>query len=429
MTFWNKKELVQIHIELTNACNAACPMCPRFHNNSPLTRPDLEIGQITLEKFKQYFPEEILRGCNLILFCGVHGDPGMAKDLLEICKYIDSVSNAAVRVHTNGGMRTPMWWKELGELFASRNYEKTNYWTVTFSIDGLEDTNHLYRRNVKWDKVMENAAAFISGGGFAIWDYLIFRHNEHQLTEATELAKKMGFRELVPKKALGVDNGRSLTKMPAVSRTGELEYFIEAPLDPENRNLKNPEQPEQDVIWYPFSKDSYKDPISNTNRINWFRTRTDAVYEVITEMNTAEQDSCSIHCKSESWRGGKEIFVDNFGRVIPCCYIGTHLNNINNEPKIHQLHKHVTDYGWDHFDLNKHSLVEILDGEHLDRVYADSWTKETVQQGRLLYCAETCGKNSSLDKILTHTQNNKVEQFKNSVMPRGYADAPGTQIF
>ena len=43
--FWNSKELVQMHIELTNACNAACPMCVRFYNNSPLVRPDLEIGQ------------------------------------------------------------------------------------------------------------------------------------------------------------------------------------------------------------------------------------------------------------------------------------------------------------------------------------------------------------------------------------------------
>ena len=59
--FWNKHELSQMHIELTNGCNAACPMCVRFHNNSPLTRPDLEIGQITIDKFKKYFPPHILQ--------------------------------------------------------------------------------------------------------------------------------------------------------------------------------------------------------------------------------------------------------------------------------------------------------------------------------------------------------------------------------
>ena len=118
MAFWNKEELSQMHIELTNACNAACPMCVRFHNNSPLTRPDLEIGQITVDKFKKYFPPNIIQKCNLILFCGVDGDPCTAKDMYEICEYIDSVSTkTAVRVNTNGGMRKSEWWSKLGKLF------------------------------------------------------------------------------------------------------------------------------------------------------------------------------------------------------------------------------------------------------------------------------------------------------------------------
>jgi hypothetical protein len=44
----------------------------------------------------------------------------------------------------------------------------------------LEDTNHLYRENVEWKKIMENARAFISAGGTAHWDMLIFDHNKHQ---------------------------------------------------------------------------------------------------------------------------------------------------------------------------------------------------------------------------------------------------------
>ena len=62
-----------------------------------------------------------------------------------------------------------------------------------FSIDGLEDTNHIYRRNVKWNKIMENAMSFISTGASAHWDMLVFEHNKHQVEEAKELAKEMGF--------------------------------------------------------------------------------------------------------------------------------------------------------------------------------------------------------------------------------------------
>ena len=186
--FWNYNELVQIHVELTNACNAACPMCQRFFNGSPLTRPDLDLAQITLEKFKKYFPPEVIKKTNLIMFCGTQGDPCMAKDFYEICEYISETSNqTAVRVNTNGGMRNPEWWEKVGKLFGKNSTHKFKHWIMTFSIDGLEDTNHIYRRNVKWDKLMANVKAFIAGNGKynrTTWDYLIFGHNEHQIAEA-----------------------------------------------------------------------------------------------------------------------------------------------------------------------------------------------------------------------------------------------------
>ena len=48
--FWELNELEQMHIELTNACNAACPMCrrevnPNFDKEKHLT--SLSLKQIT----------------------------------------------------------------------------------------------------------------------------------------------------------------------------------------------------------------------------------------------------------------------------------------------------------------------------------------------------------------------------------------------
>lgn len=402
MAFWNNHELNQMHIELTNGCNAACPMCVRFYNNSPLVRPDLEIRQITLEKFKKYFPPEVIRKCNLILFCGVHGDPCVAKDTLEICEYIATVSKTtAVRLNTNGGMRRADWWQKLGKLFSSYPPNVSNFWQVTFSIDGLEDTNHLYRRNVDWHTLMENAQAFIDAGGTASWDYLIFRHNEHQIAEARELSKKMKFYSFVPKKALGVDNGSELTKMPAMNKDGQLDYVIEAPLDPKNRNLENPTG-EAELRFYPFKNEYYRELKSTKSVDKRFQDQVSTVYDRLVKEDNSKFDKCAITCKSKTWNGGKEIFVDQQGRVIPCCYIGTHLNGTYTDSRTLQLHKHMNDYGWDHFSLELHSLEEILDGEHLDRVFADSWTKESVIAGKLSYCADTCGTYSSIDRIFSH---------------------------
>ena len=406
--FWNTHELSQMHIELTNACNAACPMCVRTYNNSPLTRPDLEIGQISFEQFKKYFPPEIIKKCNLILFCGVHGDPCIAKDMLEICKYINEVSrNTAVRVNTNGGMRKPEWWAELGKLFSKYPRSMYNYWSVTFSIDGLEDTNHLYRRNVKWNAVIANAQAFIDAGGTAIWDYLIFKHNEHQILEAQELSKKMKFNEFVPKKSLGVDNGTHLQPMAVLDKDGQLEYIIEAPTNSKNRNLENPIGVDPMNI-ETFKFEDYKRLKENKEIGDYFQEQVKTVYEDrILKEDNSKYNSCSISCKSKGWTGGKEIFVDNFGRVMPCCYIGTHLNGVYTDTRTLQLHKHMNDYGWDHFSLENHTLEDILESGHLDRVFADSWSIDRVEDGRLSYCADTCGKISSIDKIFTHEINNK----------------------
>ena len=52
---------------------------------------------------------------------------------------------------------------------------------VIFSLDGLEDTNHIYRVGVQFKKVMENTQAFINAGASAHWDMLVFKHNKHHV--------------------------------------------------------------------------------------------------------------------------------------------------------------------------------------------------------------------------------------------------------
>jgi MoaA/NifB/PqqE/SkfB family radical SAM enzyme len=402
MDFFNYDELSQLHIELTNACNAACPMCTRFHINSPLIRPDLEIDQITIDKFKKYFPPEVIKKLEIILFCGVHGDPGMARDLYEICEYIAEANpTTAVRMNTNGGMRKPEFWAKLGELFSKQRKDHWR-WLITFSIDGLEDTNHLYRRNVKWDSVMANSKAFIDAGGFADWDYLIFKHNEHQIDEAIALSKSTGFQNFYPKKALGVDDGQRLQRMSAMTRDGELDYWIDPPVDPKNRNLERPVDEQVIQQFWKFDPDHYKKLKENKQTHNNYPERVAKVYEILAIENNEELDRAEIKCKAKTMTGGKEIFVDNFGRVIPCCYIGTHLNGVHSDSQSLQLHHEMSKYGWEPFDLNKYSLKEVLEGHHLDRVFTDSWTKPSCKEGKMAYCANICGTYSRVDRIYTH---------------------------
>jgi len=412
--FWNFKQLDQLHIELTNACNAACPMCVRFHNSSPLTRPDLTITQITLEQFKKWLPPEIIKKCKLILFCGVHGDPCTARDFLEICEYIDkSSSSTRVEFNTNGGMRNPEWWTKVGQLFA-KNKDKD--WTAVFSIDGLKDTNQIYRRNVKWRVLEQNVRAYTKQGGKSYWDFLVFRHNEHQIDKAKKLSKKWGITNFTPKKALGVDNGVSLKGMPALNKQGQVDYWIQAPLNSEWRNLENPVGEEERYAWT-FKPEEYRFQKKHKLKKRSWKERVDRFYEDLHLHNVEEHDSCQIYCKSQNKRTdgtlGKEVFIDCSGLVMPCCYMATHLNSTYSSIETLQLHKHMNEYGWEKFNLHNRTLKEILDEQHLNNVFANTWDKPSIADGKTLYCAQTCGKISSIDKIFTHkdVEGNRYTRF------------------
>ena len=325
----------------------------------------------------------------------------MAKDLYEILEYIANTNpDCCIRLHTNGGMRKPDFWSKLGKLFSTR---KKQYWEwrVIFSIDGLEDTNHLYRRNVVWQNLMENVKAFIDAGGMAEWDYLIFKHNEHQIDEAKQLSKKLGFKTFIPKKALGVDNGRQLARMPAVNRDGKLDYWIDAPENPSNRNLENPEPGLEQRVWL-FNVEDYKKLKSTKENFNHHQDLVKDAYKILSREDNSQLDQAEIKCKATTFTGGKEIFIDNHGRVMPCCYIGTHLVGINTDGQTLQLHHEVQKYGWEKFSLKNHTLKEILNANHLNNVFSNSWSKSSCADGKMAYCANICGTYSRIDKIYTH---------------------------
>ena len=87
-------------------------------------------------------------------------------------------------------MHDTSWWTELAEIL-------NGYGKIDFGIDGLEDTNHLYRRGVKFDKAINNAQAFIQAGGKAQWNYIVFKHNEHQIESARMLSEIIGFEKIL----------------------------------------------------------------------------------------------------------------------------------------------------------------------------------------------------------------------------------------
>lgn len=397
MNFFNYDYFTHLHIELTNACNAACPMCVRFFRNSQLLRPDLELSQITYDKFVKYLPPHIISKVKRISFCGTAGDSGMAKDLFEICEYISENSDATVIMNTNGGMRRPEFWAKLGKLFSSH---RSNDWRIIFSIDGLEDTNHIYRRNVDWNILIKNVDAFIGAGGQACWEYLIFKHNEHQIKDALALAKKKGFSKFNVKKALGVSDNGHLTPMVALDREGKLDYKIYPPSDPNFRNLQTPVQ--EEVLEKPvitFTKSQYEFLKTSGVYLNQFNGKVDNAYDAIKTEVMSQQDTASIQCKAYTSKNEREFFIDCFGRLLPCCYVGTHLNSRHESADVLQLHNEMRKTGLEKFSLDSYTVEEILTSNVMNKTFTDSWTKPSCAEGKMAFCANICGQNSEVDRI------------------------------
>src|SRR5215213_2829455 len=144
----------QVHLELTDKCNAACPQCARSDHGGPVN-PQLPLTELSLLDSKAIFAEEFLKQLHRLTACGSYGDPIVARECAEIFEYFRACNpRIKLGIHTNGGTRSVGFWQRLGRLMPS------GMGYVRFGIDGLEDTNHIYRRNVRWPTLMRNVKAF-----------------------------------------------------------------------------------------------------------------------------------------------------------------------------------------------------------------------------------------------------------------------------
>ena len=158
---FNYSAIDEYQIEITSYCNAACPQCPR-NNLGYGINPYLYLQHLPYTILDKTFNEDLVSRIRQIFFCGSYGDPILHPDFLEICQNFRNKNPYVwLYIHTNGGLYNTDYWCKLAKII-------NGYGKIDFGIDGLEDTNHIYRKNVNYNKVIENARAFIDAGGHAI---------------------------------------------------------------------------------------------------------------------------------------------------------------------------------------------------------------------------------------------------------------------
>jgi len=172
--------MVSFHIEPTSKCTLECPLCDRTWFYETFKRRNLhEINVDNIVKFV---------GANSkVGLCGNNGDPIYHSNFLELIqKFKDN--NCSLHIHTNGSAKTKAWWNKLKAMLTKDDH-------ITFAIDGLEDTNHLYRKNAKWNSIMTAIDTLKDRQFKMTWQFIPFKHNQHQILEASNLSKTLGFDE------------------------------------------------------------------------------------------------------------------------------------------------------------------------------------------------------------------------------------------
>ena len=180
-----------LEIELTTKCTLGCPGCPR--NNPFENKDEWDVGHLDTDIAKSFADDPANR---YYCFVGCYGDPLYHPDFIDIMRHY-AKQNKDFLIHTNGSFKTKKWWNEL----ASINWKIKKH-TFVFSVDGLEDTNHLYRIRANWKSIMVGMT--IMGAlpkekrPWLEWKYLVFPYNEHQVEEARALALDLGFNKFTP---------------------------------------------------------------------------------------------------------------------------------------------------------------------------------------------------------------------------------------
>jgi len=160
----------------------ACPACPRTEWKNLLKRPvpktDLDVD--LLEKFLDC---ESGHKINEFLLCGDYGDSIYYPDLLKLIqRFRDKVSFS---ITTNGSRQTEKFWNDLSAVLTDKD-------TVIFSIDGLEDTNHLYRVNSDWPSIMQGLDIIAKSPANLHWKTIVFEFNYNNLKEMKKFANDRG---------------------------------------------------------------------------------------------------------------------------------------------------------------------------------------------------------------------------------------------
>lgn len=179
-----------VMMEPTNKCNLKCPSCP---TGKGIIKSRHEMS---LSRFRKIINE---LGFNIktLLLWG-YGEPMLHKDIFRMISYAKDKKVECVKISTNGHFLTKNRIRHI--LSSGLDY-------LIISLDGASKETYLkYRKRGNFERVVKNIKFIVEekkrlnkSKPIIELQFIIMRHNEHEIPKIKELSKKWGVNRLVLK--------------------------------------------------------------------------------------------------------------------------------------------------------------------------------------------------------------------------------------
>jgi hypothetical protein len=390
---------MEITIEVTSNCQAKCPGCIRHKVFNPdtdlMTAPPKNLN-IPVDVHNRFI-DELVGKVQFLTYDGSFGDSPFHPQFNELIEYSSRTLKGDVEpfgdenlgmlskefkglhdltISTNGSYKTPKFWKNLGEILHEHLPGRHH---VMFDLDGIDnETQNMYRVDTNFDKVIENARAFISGGGCAVWKMIPFDFNESLEEEAKRLASLYGFQKFQRNRIQRVEQKATLIALSKAQ--GKLDKMKDEDEDLEFISDKEVDKQVEKA------KDVIKDIKIDKNLEPWLNLEN-------------AKEVAGITCL---WATNDRYQISHDGSVWRCCWTNsnyqykTQYNAGDRESWTRFTSKY--NEGWN--NLHLHSFNDIINHDFFTKDLEESFsnTYDDDNNPKLKVCTSRC---SNLNVKLT----------------------------
>ena len=331
----------KLDLALTSVCNAKCLDCARWwvDDESQYHNPaDTHANHHwPIDQLKHHLDQ--LTHIKSILICGNAGDPFAHPQLADICEWMMSRWHAHISIDTNGSLGTDATWQRLAQLDGVE---------IRFAVDGLDETNHIYRRGVSWPRVKHNILAWHRLGGEAVLKTIDFPWNEPDRHSIQQWANDLGW-----------------------------SWQLDARWSPEmDEFILKQSRTDADIMQWPKDRPE----------MVW---DDDSTWQEHVSRRIDEWQSAGGHIEAECRSYGDWIYINHDHTVWPCCYWANSLYVQDRNSREH-LKWMLKDQPPQWNSLDHHELRDIIQSPILQNI-EKLWEGNNINSTSML-CIKHCGR-------------------------------------